>query len=127
MIKIFTLLVCLSPLIASGQTGPFKTLPKDVPIVEPKDVLVIEGDSVYNFLSDVELRQKLSKGHFDIVNQPDSVQHILNTRIKAIIIIKKEEGKLKSRKKRVQVQRGFSLRDPRFRGRITSTLFSPAR
>jgi hypothetical protein len=61
---------------------------------------VIVGDSVYNTLSNIEFNSKLDKGKYyvHIETNPDSIQRILMSRVKAIVILKDQSDPNKKRK-----------------------------
>jgi hypothetical protein len=59
------------------------------------EVLVIDGDSVYNTSSLHQIETKLRNGNYrmDIVNNPDSIIKIISAKIKSIMIMTKEPAK----------------------------------
>jgi hypothetical protein len=93
----------LTSLIASGQKIEKDTLKyvyykdelglqKKALIAYPKQILVIKGDSIYTILDENQLYDVISKGKgFNIINNPDSIQSFLLSRIKAIVILNKKD------------------------------------
>lgn len=67
---------------------------KTVKMVIPKQILIIDGDSMYTIQDEYLLRKTMSqKDGFDIINDDEAIIKILRQRIKAIMIVKpKKEG-----------------------------------
>ncbi len=99
MIRIIFVLLVLFPAVCFSQNERDEDVYIDVKddqgivrkvkIVQPAQVLIVEGDSIYIISDERDLRQQLAhKVHFDIISNPDSVQRLLLQKIKAVIVIK---------------------------------------
>jgi hypothetical protein len=59
-----------------------------VKVVQPDEILLVDGDSLYSISSEFQLRRILqSKGGFVIINNPDSIALYCRKSIKSVIII----------------------------------------
>jgi hypothetical protein len=66
---------------------------RQVRVLLPVNILIIDGDSIYNTLSDYDHTKTLMKyGSLDgeLITHPDSIRKILDDRIKGIVILKKK-------------------------------------
>jgi hypothetical protein len=67
---------------------------KKVKVARAHQILIIEGDSVYNFKEEYQLRAGLlKKDGFLIINDPDTIQMILKDLIKTLVIVKSKKRK----------------------------------
>ena len=57
------------------------------------EIMVILGDSIYNTMSNEQLERKIRNGdyEFSIINSNDSIQKIIMSRIKSIMVLKKRK------------------------------------
>jgi hypothetical protein len=68
---------------------------RQVKVMLPVNILFIDGDSIYNTLTDYDHTKTLIKYgeqfDADLVTHPDSIQKIIKDRIKGIIILRKKD------------------------------------
>ena len=67
---------------------------KDILVGSPSlEVLIIDGDSLYNMVNPHEFRNKVEADDrsIRIIENPDTIQKIIGDRIKSLIIITKKE------------------------------------
>ena len=99
--SVIIIVILLAPFFCKAQTDSTTYITirdngvvKTVKMVIPKQILIIDGDSMYTIQDEYLLRKTMSqKDGFDIINDEEAIIKILRQRIKAIMIVKtKKEG-----------------------------------
>lgn len=64
---------------------------RKVRLAQTKNVLVVNGDSLYNSFNRYETEKLANEKGFTVISHPDSIQKFLSDRIKGIIILKTKD------------------------------------